>query len=81
MTTWRSAVLTICIGCALHLAACSGPSWVHPNKPQEEFTQDYNRCEGDALRDPKLQQGSRYLLLEATERCMRKKGWVIKNTE
>jgi hypothetical protein len=62
----------------LMLAACGGASWVHPTKPAEEYTQDYNKCENDMLRDPKLQQGNRYLLLQATERCMKKKGWTLK---
>ncbi len=59
------------------LGACSSTEWVHPNKPSEEFTNDYNRCQGAALRDPKLQQGSQLLLLNATERCVQKEGWRL----
>lgn len=65
----------------LALTACSSAEWVHPNKPKDAFAQDYNKCEGDALRDPKLQQGIRLMLLEATERCLRKMGWQLVEKE
>jgi hypothetical protein len=54
---------------------------VHPNKPKDEFAQDYNKCQSDTLRDPKLQQGIQLLLLEATERCVQKKGWRLVEKE
>ncbi len=57
------------------LAACSSTEWVHPNKPGDAFTKDYNKCQQDAARDPKLQQGSQLLLINATERCIQKEGW------
>jgi hypothetical protein len=78
MRMWRSAIL---IGCLLLVTACGGGSWIHPTKPQEEFAQDYNKCEQDVIKDPKLQQGQRYLVLQATERCVKKKGWQIKEAE
>ncbi|MEK7236069.1 MAG: hypothetical protein AAB242_05570 [Nitrospirota bacterium] len=59
------------------LTACSSAEWVHPNKPADEFTRDYNQCGMAAARDPKLQQGSQLLLLNATERCVQKEGWRL----
>ena len=59
------------------LTACSSTEWVHPNKPSSEFTSDYNKCQSAATRDPKLQQGSQLLLLNATERCVQKEGWRL----
>ncbi len=66
-----------CLALALLFSACSGGGWVHPAKPQEEYSNDYNRCETQTLRDPKLQQGSRYLLVQAIERCLLKEGWRV----
>lgn len=57
------------------LAGCSSAEWVHPNRPKDQFAQDYNKCQADTLRDPKLQQGIQLLLIEATERCVQKMGW------
>ena len=59
------------------LNGCSSTEWVHPNKPTSEFTNEYNRCQNMVLRDPKLQQGSQLLILNATERCLQKDGWRI----
>ena len=59
------------------LTACSSTEWVHPNKPASEYTNDYNKCQMDASRDPKLQQGSQLLLLNATERCIQREGWWL----
>lgn len=59
------------------LTGCSSTEWVHPNKPASEFTTEYNRCQNMVLRDPKLQQGSQLLILNATERCLQKDGWRI----
>lgn len=61
----------------LLLTACSSTEWVHPNKPGDAFTTDYNKCQQDAARDPKLQQGSQLLLINATERCIQKEGWRL----
>jgi len=69
-------VLALSAAC-LVLAACGSSAWVHPTKPPEAFTQDYNTCENEVIRDPKLQVGSRYLVTQATENCMKKKGWTI----
>lgn len=76
MRGWR--LMAAMVGACL-LTACGGGSWVHPQKPQEAFAEDYNRCEQDILKDPKLQQGNRYLLLQATERCMMKRGWMLRS--
>jgi hypothetical protein len=62
--------------CSL-LSACSSTEWVHPNKPSSEFTNEYNRCQNMVLRDPKLQQGSQLMILNATERCLQKEGWRL----
>ncbi|MCX5723922.1 MAG: hypothetical protein NTX84_05265 [Nitrospirae bacterium] len=59
------------------LTACSSTEWVHPNKPGDAFTSDYNKCQQDVSRDPKLQQGLQVLLLNATERCVQKEGWRL----
>jgi hypothetical protein len=69
------------LGAVLLLTGCISSEWVHPTKPKGDFTQDWNKCESDALKDPKLQQGNMYLLQQATERCVLKKGWVMKQVE
>ncbi len=61
----------------LTFSACSSTDWVHPNKPSDEFTSDYNKCQNLVMRDPKLQQGSQLLILNATERCLQKDGWRL----
>lgn len=60
----------------LTLSACSS-EWVHPNKPSSEYTNDYNKCQNLVSRDPKLQQGSQLMILNATERCVQKEGWRL----
>ncbi|HJR75739.1 MAG TPA: hypothetical protein VJ805_02165 [Nitrospiraceae bacterium] len=74
MTEWRLTGAALVL---ITLAGCSTSEWVHPNKPKDEFAQDYNKCQADTLRDPKLQQGIQLLVLEATERCVQKKGWRL----
>jgi hypothetical protein len=59
------------------LTDCSLTEWVHPNKPSSEYTNNYNKCETAATRDPKLQQGNQFLLTNATERCVQKEGWRL----
>jgi len=59
------------------LTACSSTEWVHPNKPASEYVNDYNKCQQAALRDPRVQQGSQLLLLNATDRCVQKEGWRL----
>lgn len=63
------------------LAGCGGSHWVHPNKPSSEFTNEYNHCHSQALGDPKLQQGSQLLVLNATERCLQREGWRLVERE
>jgi len=58
-------------------SACSSTEWVHPNKPSSEYINDYNKCQNLVSRDPKLQQGSQLLILNATERCVQKEGWRL----
>ena len=69
--------LMILATAGLMFSACSSTEWVHPNKHSDEFANDYNKCQNMALRDPKLQQGSQLLLLNATERCLQKEGWRL----
>ena len=59
------------------LTACTSTEWVHPNKPSSEYTNDDNKCETAAPRAPKLQQGTQFLLTNATERCIQKEGWRL----
>ncbi len=63
------------------LAGCSSAEWAHPTKVKDQFTLDYNKCQGDALRDPKLQQGIQLLTIQATERCVQKMGWRLVEKE
>ena len=65
----------------LLLATCSTAEWVNTNNPTANYTLDYNTCEMDMTKDPKLQQGNRYFIQQATERCMLKKGWVLRETQ
>ncbi|HSB45958.1 MAG TPA: hypothetical protein VLD60_13165 [Nitrospira sp.] len=75
-------VRIIGVVCALGLvSACSNTRWVHPTKPESEYTNDYNRCQNLILRDPKLQQGNQLLVVNATERCMQKEGWRLVEDE
>lgn len=60
------------------LSACSSAEWVHPTKPKDEFALDYNKCQGQVLSDPKYQQGNNYMILQGTEKCMAKAGWVLR---
>lgn len=78
MRVWRIAMLSAALA---QLTACGGGSWVHPNKSQDQFTVDYNQCNADVIKDPKLQQGNNYMVLQATERCVMKKGWMLRDTE
>jgi hypothetical protein len=67
-----AAVLTLAF-----LTGCASTDWVHPNKPSSEYVNDYNRCQTLVLRDPKLQQGSQLMILNATERCVQREGWRL----
>lgn len=62
-------------------AGCSSAEWVHPNRTSDQFAQDYNKCQADTLRDPKLQQGIQLLIIQATERCVQKQGWRLVEKE
>ncbi|MGQ0812512.1 MAG: hypothetical protein ACT4OO_14985 [Nitrospiraceae bacterium] len=73
----RHDVIAYCLIISFSLIGCSSTEWVHPNKPSSDFATDYNKCQTDVLRDPKLQQGIQLLLLQATERCVQKMGWVL----
>ena len=63
------------------VAGCSSTEWVHPSKPKDQFTLDYNKCQADTMRDPKLQQGIQLLIIQATERCVQKMGWRLVDKE
>jgi hypothetical protein len=73
----RALLFLTLIVTSFTFAACSSTEWVHPNKPSSEYTNDYNKCQNMALRDPKLQQGSQLYVLNATERCLQKEGWRL----
>lgn len=61
----------------LVVTACSSAEWVNSSNPGVDYAQDYNQCDSDAIRDPKLQRGNRYLHQQSIERCLAKKGWVL----
>ncbi|CAE6775875.1 hypothetical protein [Nitrospira defluvii] len=63
------------------LTACGSAEWVHPTRPKDQYAQDYNKCQADTLRDPKLQQGIQLLIIQATERCLQKQGWRLVEKE
>jgi hypothetical protein len=65
----------------LWLTGCASTEWVHPTKPKGNFVLDWNQCNSDIVKDPKLQQGNTLLLQQATERCVLKKGWVLKEVQ
>ena len=67
-------VLTVAV---FVFAACTSTEWVNPNKPSSEYLNDYNKCQNMAMRDPKLQQGSQLMVLNATERCLQREGWRL----
>jgi|CXWL01.1.fsa_nt_gi transcriptional regulator of acetoin/glycerol metabolism len=77
----RYSALGIIGGLLLAVSGCGPPAWTHPNKSTDQFAADWNRCDQDVARDPKLQQGSKLLMINATERCMMKKGWILKQDE
>ena len=70
-------MVLLMIVAGLALSGCSTTEWVHPNKPSSEYINDYNKCQNLVMRDPKLQQGSQLLILNATERCVQKEGWRL----
>ena len=53
----------------------------HPDADDPAIEDAFQNIEylkvADVLRDPKLQQGIKILTLEATERCVQKKGWRL----
>lgn len=73
----NTTVLLSVVVALIFLSGCSSTEWVHPDKPSSDFANDYNRCQTMVLRDPTLQQGSRLLILNPTERCVRKEGWRL----
>lgn len=62
----------------LLVAGCGTAEWVHPNKPKDEFSHDYNKCETEAYENPKMQGGMKMILQQSIERCLAKKGWVLR---
>ncbi len=77
----QSARVALSLMIIVLLAGCSSAEWAHPTKVKDQFTLDYNKCQGDALRDPKLQQGIQLLTIQATERCVQKMGWRLVEKE
>ena len=70
-------IVLLMIIAGLALSGCSTTEWVHPNKPSSEYINDYNKCQNLVMRDPKLQQGSQLLIVNATERGVQKEGWRL----
>ena len=62
----------------MFVAGCSSAEWVHPTKPKDDFALDYNKCQTQALNDPKYQQGNNYMVQLGTEKCLAKAGWVLR---
>ena len=79
MTRRTSLLFSLALTSAL--TGCSSAEWAHPSRPKDQFTLDYNKCQADALRDPKLQQGIQLLTIQATERCVQKMGWRLVEKE
>lgn len=77
----RCTRLTLSLVFLSLLAGCSTSEWVHPSRPKDQFTLDYNKCQADTMRDPKLQQGIQLLIIQATERCVQKQGWRLVEKE
>lgn len=74
----RIRVAGIVIVGGITLSGCSSSEWVHPNKPQAEYTGDYNRCEMAVYQDPKLQGGMKMQVQNAIEKCMIREGWYVR---
>lgn len=62
----------------LLMAGCATAEWVHPNKPKDAFAADYNQCENEAYQNPKLQGGMKMIVQKSIDRCIAKKGWVLR---
>lgn len=62
----------------LVLAGCSTTEWVNLNNPQAEYGQDYNQCETAGYQNPKVQGGMKLILQQSIDRCMAKKGWILR---
>ncbi|WP_447972165.1 hypothetical protein [Nitrospira sp. Kam-Ns4a] len=77
----RQLVVLAGVAVVILIGGCATGEWVHPEKPKDEFAQDYRICEQRVYSDPKLQQGSKYLYVEAIERCIKKEGWVFRQPE
>lgn len=73
--------LLLSLAVVLLIAGCSSAEWTHPTRPKDQFTLDYNKCQADTMRDPKLQQGIQLLTIQATERCVQKMGWRLVEKE
>jgi hypothetical protein len=57
-------------------AASPETEWTHPTKARDAFSQDYFQCQEDMKRDPRGQQGAKFLMQDAIDRCVKEKGWV-----
>jgi hypothetical protein len=73
----RALLLLTLIVTGFTYYGCSSTEWVHPNKPSSEYITDYNKCQSRVMQDPKLQQGSQLMVINATERCLQKEGWRL----
>lgn len=77
MQSWTGVIF---FGCFLLLCGCSSPGWIHPDKRQDEFVNDYNRCENKfdeyEQQEVTITNPSAYTKTLFMERCLRKGGWV-----
>lgn len=67
-------VATVCV-------SCSSTKWVHPYKNEEQFTNDYNKCEryfmNAATTNPGIAMSGSNPAMEQQRmaRCLKKEGW------
>lgn len=65
--------------CFLVLCACASTSeWVNIHNPKANFAQDHGLCEMAAIQDPKNPATNKFFLEKAIDRCMEKRGWVLR---
>ena len=62
----------------LLVAGCGTAEWVHPNKPKGEFIHDYSQCETEAYQNPKAQGGMKLIIQQSIDRCLARKGWMLR---
>ena len=74
----------LAVWCGLFvLTACTSDPWMHRVKGEDQFTNDYNRCENQQLQMQMsgigMVSANSYQQQTLIERCLRKQGWVKKS--